>query len=267
MPPPHCAWLSREFLFLPRKSTPPAAAPGPSQLWARRVGVRSRRFRAARGCASSTRSSATLRSLGENIRQRFEKSCGDQGLPTPARRAFAAADRCGARARGWTTHGTRRHDFGADTTRFSATSGEIRSRHLPFPASAPRFSPLSTRPRRPPRPVPFSRALATLKRLLSPPHGGGLSVSASFAPLRAPHSPSVRVCPANFGFCVASALPPTHSLPRGVRISSLDGCECVRRGAAQRTQLPELLLLLLLLLLRVELLLFVLFPSHATLRR
>ena len=78
----------------------------------------------------------------------------------------------------------------------------------------------------------------------------------------------MRACPANFEFCVASALPPTHSLPRGVRISSLDGCECVRRGAAQRTQLPELLLLLLLLLLlRVELLLFVLFPSHATLRR
>ena len=141
MPPPHCAWLSREFLFLPRKSTPPAAAPGPSQLWARRVGVRLFRFRAACGCASSTRSSATLRSLGEQKRVGFEKSCGDQGLPTPARRAFAAADRCGARARGWTTLGTRLHDFGADTTRYSATSGEIRSRHLPFPPSAPRFSP------------------------------------------------------------------------------------------------------------------------------
>jgi hypothetical protein len=257
----------KKYLNPPRVPNRSESQNGPSQLWARRVGVRSERFRAARGCASSTRSSATLQSLGATLRVGFEKSCGDQGLPTSARRAFAATDRCGARARGWTTHGTRRHDFGADTTRFSATSGEIRSRHLPFPASAPRFPPLSTRPRRPPRPVPFSRALATLKRLLSPPHGGGLSVSASFAPLRAPHSPSVRVCPANFGFCVASALPPTHSLPRGVRISSLDGCECVRRGAAQRTQLPELLLLLLLLLLRVELLLFVLFPSHATLRR
>ena len=257
----------KKYLNPPRVPNRSESQNGPSQLWARRVGVRSERFRAARGCASSTRSSATLQSLGAINCVGFEKSCGDQGLPTPARRAFAAADRCGARARGWTTHGTRRHDFGADTTRFSATSGEIRSRHLPFPASAPRFPPLSTRPRRPPRPVPFSRALATLKRLLSPPHGGGLSVSASFAPLRAPHSPSVRACPANFGFCVASALPPTHSLPRGVRISSLDGCECVRRGAAQRTQLPELLLLLLLLLLRVELLLFVLFPSHATLRR
>ena len=141
----------KKYLNPPRVPNRSESQNGPSQLWARRVGVRSRRFRAARGCASSTRSSATLRSLGENIRQRFEKSCGDQGLPTPARRAFAAADRCGARARGWTTHGTRRHDFGADTTRFSATSGEIRSRHLPFPASAPRFSTLSTRPRRPPR--------------------------------------------------------------------------------------------------------------------
>ena len=42
-----------------------------------------------------------------------------------------------------------------------------------------------------------------------------------------------------------------------MHISSLDGCECVRRGAAQRTQLPELLLL------RVELLLFVLFSRNA----
>ena len=84
MPPPHCAWLSREFLFLPRKSTPPAATPGPSQLWARRVGVRLFRFRAACGCASSTRSSATLRSLGEQKRV---------APPFPFSRALLAASK------------------------------------------------------------------------------------------------------------------------------------------------------------------------------
>ena len=132
-------------------------------------------------------------------------------LPAAARRAFAAADRCGARARGWATLVTHRQHLRGVQTRWQEIRAEVLLLRMQFSRCASHFCSLFARPRPRPAHCCLPRGAAPFSQLLSPICDHDLSHVSPRVPLSTMPPPTARGCLENFFFCLENR---PHPPPR-----------------------------------------------------